>query len=335
MSGLFRRPALVVELANNTAAAKGPGMLGYSAAVAYVVGSAGHRLNDFYKSVEDYGALADGVTNCDAAIAAAVAATGGRFTFSGPGVYVCSASVWSYPFTAGDNVQLKVAGTSYVVSGAVAGPWRMTVDSPVLMSLRHAVSGNILQQWQDGAGGTATYFYRGLAFKTDSHFIQAKPATLNGSTDILFERSDVNVDPNGNRFNITFSESVDRLDISYATTASGAPLFDSVIQVVAGLSPSLTFPAIPAQFNLGIGVKQRAAGGFELRLIPTNSLVSDLKQIGGSGTTFMSFRDGAMGFFGSSGTSRIPLPVAAIDPTTTMALANALRLALINFGLCQ
>lgn len=331
------------------------------------------KLREMSRSVEDFGGIANGLTNNDAAIALAAAATGGRFHFPGPGVYVCSASVWGYAFTAGDTVSIKVGATTYDVSNAVAGPWRMTVDSPVLMSLRHAVSGNVVQQWQDGGAGTATYFYRGLAFKTDSHFVQAKPATNGGSTDMLFQRSDVNVqaivtgsiaattltvtavasgtlavgdtiggtgvtagttitglgtgtggagtytvsasqtvasttitatDPNGNRFNLTFDEANDRMLLSFATTAAGAPSFDSAMQLVGGPSPSMVFPAVAAQFNTGVGVKQRSAGGFECRFVPTSSTVADIKQVGGSGTTYLSFRDGAMGFFGSSGTSR-------------------------------
>lgn len=260
------------------------------------------KLNDIV-SVNAFGAVADGVTNNDSAIAAA-ATKGGIFRFTNPGTYVCSSSVWDYPFTAGNGVSLKVGATTYTVSNAIAGPWRLTVDSPVLMSLRHAVTGNVLQQWQDGQSGTATYFYRGLSIQTDSHAIQMGPASNNGSVDILFQRSALNADARGNRFNITYEESVDRLLMSFATTASGAPAFDSWAQITAGLSPSLVFPGIAAQFNQGVGVKQRAAGGFECRFVPTSSTVAEIKQIGGSGTTFLTFRDGAFGFFGSPGTSR-------------------------------
>ena len=40
-----------------------------------------------------------------------------------------------------------------------------------------------------------------------------------------------------------------------------------------------------------------------------------------------------IGFLGATAAARIPLPVAATDATTTQALANALRTALITFGL--
>jgi len=289
------------------------------------------KAREMRKSVEDFGGIADGVTNNDSAIALAAAASGGRFHFPGPGTYVCSSGVWAYAFTAGDNVVLRVGGTNYDVSNAVAGPWRMTVDSPVLMSLRHAVTGNIVQQWQDGTGGTATYFYRGLAFKCDSHFIQAKPATNGGACDILFQRSDVNADPNGNRFNFTFNESVDRLDFSFATSASGAPVFDSFMQVVAGPTPTMAFPAIRPQFNLGVSVKQRAAGGFEMTLEPTSSTVTRLRQVGGSGTEFMRFGDNSMGFFGAAGGARPTITGSrGGNVALTNLLANLAALGLIT-----
>lgn len=235
------------------------------------------KARELRKSVEDYGGTADGVTNNDSAIAKAVAASGGQFHFPGPGVYVCSSSVWNYAFTAGDNVSLKTDGTTYNVSNAIAGAWRLTVDSPVLMSLRHAVSGKILQQWQDGNGGTATYFYRGLAFKTDSHFLQCKPATAGGSTDLLFQRSDTNVDPNGNRFNITFEEAVDRLLFSFATSTSGAPSFDTFLGVTGGPSPTLSFPAIAALFNMGMGTQARSGATFGLKFEPKTAAVVAIK----------------------------------------------------------
>ncbi len=279
--------------------------------------------------VERYGGVADGSTNNDGAIALAAAATGGRFDFPGPGVYVCSASVWAYPFTAGEDVTLKVAGVSYDVSNAIAGPWRLTVDSPVLMSMRHAVTGNVVQQWQDGSSGTATYFRRGLSIQTDSHSMQMGPATNGGSCDLMWQRSALNADPAGNRFNITFEESQDRFLMSYATSASGAPAFDSAIQIYAGTSPRLLFPGIAAQFNVGVGVKQRAAGGFECQLTPNSSTTAVLQQIGGSGTTFLTLRDGAMGFFGSSGTSR---PTVTGSRGGNSALASLLS-ALNTLGL--
>lgn len=227
------------------------------------------------------------------------------------------------------------AALQQLAPGVFQSPWYITKDSPVLMSLRHATSGNIVQQWQDGSSGTATYFYRGLSVQTDSHSMQMGPATNGGSCDLLWQRSTLNADPAGNRFNVTFEESTDRLLLSFATTASGAPSFDSAMQLYAGVSPSLLFPGIAAQFNQGVGVKQRAAGGFECRLVPTSSTIADLRQIGGSNTIHLRLSDGALGFLGATGTARVALPAAATDPATTMALANAIRAALIGFGLCS
>ena len=158
--------------------------------------------------------------------------------------------------------------------------------------------------FQDGSPGTATGFYRGLAISTDSHFAQVQPVTNGGETDLLFQRSIANADSAGNRFNITFDEANDRLLHSFATTASGAPAFDSAWIVGAGTAPYLSFPALQGQFNQGVTVKQRAAGGFQMGLVPTSSTAAGMQQIGGSATNYMTFRDGAFGFFGSAGTSK-------------------------------
>ena len=46
---------------------------------------------------------------------------------------------------------------------------------------------------QNSQPGTATYFLKGLAFTTESHWAQAQPALNGGSTDLLYQRSRVNV----------------------------------------------------------------------------------------------------------------------------------------------
>jgi Pectate lyase superfamily protein len=144
-------------------------------------------------SVKDYGAVGDGVTNDTAAFTLARAATNGAYYIPN-GTYLVDPApdVFADLFSAGNAAFLKVSGITYTISNAFAGPWRWVAFSNVLMGIVHAKTGNVLQQWQDGSPGTATYFYRGLAFKTDSHFAQAKPATNGGSTDLLFQRSDVN-----------------------------------------------------------------------------------------------------------------------------------------------
>ena len=294
------------DLSSTADAAKGDALVGVKRTETGAVAETQHLFNQSAPvSVKSMGAVGDGTTNDTAAFTLARTATGGRYHIP-PGTFLVDASpdVLDDPFTASHGANIKIGVTTYDVSNAIAGPWRVTVDSPVLMSLRHAVTGNVVQQWQNGASGTATYFYRGLSIQTDSHAAQMGPATNGGSVDLLFQRSAINADPAGNRFNITFDEANDRELFSYATTASGSPSFDSAMQIYAGTSPQLLFPAIAAQFNQGVGVKQRAAGGFECSLIPTSSTVAELKQIGGSATTYLHLRDGAMGFFGSAGTSR-------------------------------
>lgn len=146
-----------------------------------------------WPTVKDFGALGDGVTNDTAAFAAAKAACGGRYHVP-PGTYVVddAQNIFADPFTAGNPAAVVINGITYNVSNAFCGPLRYVVYSNVLAGIVHAKTGNIIQQWQDGSPGTATYFYRGLAFRTDSHFAQAKPATNGGTTDLLLQRSDVN-----------------------------------------------------------------------------------------------------------------------------------------------
>ena len=256
-------------------------------------------------SVQDFGAVGDGVVDDTLAFTDARTASSGRY-YVPDGTYLVASSpdVWADNFTASGAAYIKIGATTYNISNAFAGRLRYQVASNVLTNIVDAVTGNIIVGYQNSAAGTATYFYRGLAFKTDSHWCQVKPATNGGSTDLLWQRSDVNADPNGNRFNETFEEANDRLIFSFATTASGAPAFDSFMVAGAGTSPYLTFPGLRPQFNQGISVKQRAAGGYEFGIEQSSSTQAKFKQIGGSGTTYMLFRDGAFGFFGSSGTSQ-------------------------------
>ena len=278
-------------------------------------------------SVKDFGAVGDGVTDDTAAFTAARTASSGRY-YVPDGTYLVASSpdVWADNFTASGAAYIKIGATTYNISNAFAGRLRYQVASNVLTNIVDAVTGNIIVGYQNSAAGTATYFYRGLAFKTDSHWCQVKPSTNGGSTDLLWQRSDVNADPNGNRFNETFEEANDRLIFSFATTASGAPAFDSFMVAGAGTSPYLTFPGLRPQFNQGISVKQRAVGGYEFGIEQSSSTQAKFKQIGGSGTTYMLFRDGAFGFFGSSGTSQQTVTGskggnAALDSLIT-ALAN-------------
>lgn len=385
--------SLRVQLADTSSASNGDALLGVKRTETGAVAETQHKFNQYSRlTVDSVGAVPDGVTNSTAAFTLARTATSGLYHLPGPGTYVVDASpdVMADLFTAGPNVSLKIGATTYTVSNAFAGPWRWVAFSNVLMGMVHAVTGNVLQQWQDGSPGTATYFYRGLAFRTDSHWAQAKPATNGGSTDFLYQRSDVNTlavvtasiagtvmtvtavtsgtlgvgdtltgtgvtagttitslgtgtggtgtynvsasqtvssttvtagDPNGNRFNFTFNESIDRVDFSMATTHAGSPTFDSWLQVTGGTAPTLAFPAIQPQFNQGWSVKQRAAGGFLMKLEPFSSSVTKLQQVGGSATEFMRFGDNSLGFFGAAGGGR---PTITGSRAGNVALANLL-----------
>lgn len=301
-----------------------------------IVRTVAAKLLGLRKSIDEYGAVADGITDCTAALVNVIAASNGRFHFEGPGTYVLGAvpDVFSYPFTAGDNVSLKIAGVTYDVSNAFCGALRYTTDSPVLTSIRHAKTGLILVQLQDGTPGTATYFYRGLAFSVDSHFAQAKPATLNGSTDLLFQRSQANPDSNGNRFNITFDELNDRLLHSYATTASGSPSFDSFLAVYGGTSPKLEFPGLLGSWKQGIEITTRAAGNFGLEMIPASATRVDFRSRVSTNIS-MSFADNAVGFHGTAPTTKQALAANAVDLATVIALANDIKAKLVAKGLCS
>ena len=229
------------------------------------------------KSVKTFGAQGDGIANDTAAFTAARAATGGNY-YIPAGTYVLDAApdVFADSFTAGDNAFLKIAGTTYTVSHAFCGPLRYVQASFQKTNIVHAKTGNIIMYMQDGTPGTATGFYRGLAFTTDSHWVQAQPATNGGSTDVLWQRSTLNADPGGNRFNFAFEEASDRLIFSYANSASGAPNFDSFMRVVAGPSPVLDFPALPALFSQGWKTQTRALGALKLWMQPDTNTTAKL-----------------------------------------------------------
>jgi hypothetical protein len=228
-------------------------------------------------SVKDFGAVGDGVTNDTTAFTNARAASSGKY-YIPEGVYLVNSSpdVWVDSFTASGNSSIKISATTYNVSNAFAGRLRYRVASNVLTWITDAVTGNDIIGIQNSQPGTATYFKRGLAFTTDSHFIQCQPATNGGSTDLLFQRSTLNADPGGNRFNTTFEESNDRLLNSYATTASGAPNFDTYMSISAGTSPSLSFPALSAMFNQGWKTQTRAGGALKLSFQPNAATTAQL-----------------------------------------------------------
>lgn len=292
-------------------------------------------------SVKDFGAVGDGIVNDTAAFTAARAASGGRYLVP-EGTYLVDASpdVWSDGFMAPGNTYIKIGATTYNVSNAFCGRLRYRPTSSVLTWITDAVTGNDVMGLQNSQPGTATYFKKGLAFTTESHWAQAQPALNGGSTDLLYQRSRVNVqavvtgsiagttltvsavtsgtiyvgaqisgtgvtagtvitalgtgtggvgtytvdvsqtvasttlsigDPAGNRFNQTFEESVDRLLHSFATSNAGFPSFDTYMAVIAGSSPSLTFPAIALMMNQGWKVQTRAGGALKLNFEPTTA----------------------------------------------------------------
>jgi len=260
-----------------------PAVSGTSAEIVYLPAGAGAvattvqaKLRESV-SVKDFGATGDGTTNDTAAFAAARAITS-RYSIPS-GTYVLNASPDPFldAFTAEGNVTLIIGGISYNCSSAFCGPLRFVQASATKTNILHAKSGNIIQYWQDGGPGTATGFFRGLAFTTNSHWVQIQPATNGGSVDRLYQRSTLNADPSGNRFNETFEEASDRLLYNFATTASGSPSFDAAFIVGAGLTPFLDFPALPAMFNQGWKLQTRALGALKLSYAPTTATTATFK----------------------------------------------------------
>lgn len=266
------------------------------------------------KSVKTYGAQGDGITNDTAAFTAARAATGGNY-YIPAGTYVLDAApdVFADAFTAGDNAFLKIGGTTYTVSHAFCGPLRYVQASFQKTDIVHAKTGNIIMYMQDGTPGTATGFYRGLAFTTDSHWVQCQPATNGGATDMLWQRSTLNADPGGNRFNTTFEESADRLTFAYATTASGAPNFDGFMQVYGGLTPSLLFPALAATFNQGWKTQTRAGGALKLYMQPDSATTAKLSDET-SGQVLQKFTRSAVTTAGVAADTLLDTPSGVAQP---------------------
>jgi len=229
-------------------------------------------------SVKDFGAVGDGIANDTTAFTAARNASNGKYLIP-EGTYLVNASpdVWADAFIAAGNTFIKIGATTYDVSNAFCGRLRYKVASNVLTWITDSVTGNEVIGIQNSQPGTATYFNKGLAFTTNSHFIQAQPATNGGSTDLLFQRSTLNADPAGNRFNLTFEENVDRLLLSYATTASGAPLFDIAMQIIAGLTPSLIFPALSLDMKQGYTIQTRAGGALRIQNYPTSATTQSIR----------------------------------------------------------
>jgi hypothetical protein len=296
--------AAIAEVVTDLALSSGSSTVGYLPAGTGAVATTAQAKFRESVSVLDFGAVSGGSTTVnDAAFAAARAVTN-RYDIP-TGTYALSASPDPFLdcFTAGGGVTLVVGGVSYDCSNAFAGPLRYVASSATKTDVVHAKTGNTIQYWQDGGAGTANGFYKGLAITTDSHFAQVQPATNGGSTDLLFQRSTLNADPAGNRFNVTFEEATDRMVYSYATTASGAPSFDSYLLCVAGLTPTLEFPAIQPRFSQGWLVTTRAAGSFGLQTVPSVNYVQFQKS-DASKTYLTMGTSGELGFYSSTGVQK-------------------------------
>jgi hypothetical protein len=223
-------------------------------------------------SVKDFGAVGDGVTDDTAAFNNCRTATSGRYLIpSGSYVLDASPNVWEDTFTAPNgSTQLIIGGTTYDISGSFGSGWstRIPATQRYLYWL-HARTGKTIAIWSDGElSGDSNRFFLPFDVRRDSHFFIAAPETDGGSTDLLFRRSEANPDPTGNRFAINFEEASDRYNLTYATTASGSPSFDSAYQVIAGLTPSLIFPALSLDMKQGYTIQTRAGGALRIQNYP-------------------------------------------------------------------
>jgi hypothetical protein len=295
--------AAITEVVTDLALSSGSSTVGFlQAGTGAVATTVQAKLRESV-SVKDFGAVGDGVADDTAAFTAARAVTNRYYVPSGTYLVDASPSVWTDLFVADEDTFIKIGSTTYDVSNAFAGRLRYQVFSSVLTAMVDAVTGNTIVSYQNSQPGTSTTFFRTVKVIADSHFIQAQPATNGGSTDLLFQRSTLNADPAGNRFNITFEENSDRLVYSYATTASGAPSFDSYLRIVSGTSPVLDFPGLQPRFSQGWKVTTRADGNFQFVAQPTTDRVH-LQDVGGV-IRHMTFKDdGAVGFFGAGGITR-------------------------------
>lgn len=321
-------PESAANLASSISAPTGTSLVGYLPAGTGAVATTVQTKLRESVSVKDFGADSTGVANSTTAFINARAVTNRYYIPTGTYVLDASPDPFLDCYISGSGVTLIIGGTSYNCSNAFAGPLRYVAASATKTNIVHSKTNNVIQYWQDGGPGTATGFYRGLAFTTDSHWVQAQPATNGGSTDILWQRSTFNADPGGNRFNETFEESVDRLTFSYATAASGAPVFDSYMRCYAGTSAAMDFPALQPTFRQGWSMQNRAETGYKLSWI----IGSDRHYIKDFAQTFthMTFKsDGSVGFFGSAGITR---PTITGSRAGNAALASLIT-QLSNLGL--
>ena len=218
-------------------------------------------------SVKDFGAVGDGATNdTDAFTAARTATNGGYFIPEGEYILDASPDVWDDPFTSGNNVTLTIAATPFDASRCFAGQFKIGDVSDTIFDIDGARSGEHIFRISDGSlGGQSHRYFIPWDCRRDSHYHIASPGTDGGSTDRLLRRSEANADSFGNRFQETFDEGTvdDTLTFLHATTESGSPSFDAFMQVVNGLTPTLKFPAIRADFEQGFKAVTRSTPSFD------------------------------------------------------------------------
>ena len=188
----FTPPTGVLELLLRSSV--GSSILGWiQSGVGAMLRNVSAKLLDVRRTVKDFGAVGDGVTNDSAKFTLTRTATGGKYHIPN-GTYVLDAApdVLADNFTTGDNVTLIIAGVPRVINNGISGSLYFQRASSTKLNIVDAVTGNIVMYLQNGAPGTATGFYRGLAFTTDSHWVQVQPATNGGQTDMLMQRSTLN-----------------------------------------------------------------------------------------------------------------------------------------------
>lgn len=228
---------------------------------------------------KDFGAVGDGVTNDTAAFNACRAATGGKYLIT-PGSYLLDLvpNVWEDTFVAPYGDTEIITDATYDISGSFGSGWvNSTPSTQRYLYWTHARTGKTIAIWSDGElSGDSNRFFLPFDVRRDSHFFIAAPGTNGGACDLLFRRSDLNADPRGNRFAVNFEESIDRWSLTYATSASGSPAFDGAMQVIAGPSPALIFPAIPVMFNQGWKTQTRAGGALKLAFQPNAATTATL-----------------------------------------------------------
>lgn len=229
----------------------------------------------------DFGAVGDGVTNDTAAFNACRAATGGKYLIT-PGSYVLDLvpNIWEDTFVAPYGNTEIITDATYNISGSFGSGWKNSNPSTQrYLYWTHARTGATIAIWSDGElSSDSNRFFLPFDVRRNSHFFIAAPGTNGGSTDLLWRRSPLNPDAQGNRFQMNFTEGVtsDQYDMLYATTASGFPSFDAAYTIVNGVSPAFRFPAIPVVFNQGWLTQTRAGGALRLAFQPNSATTARL-----------------------------------------------------------